>query len=159
MLSSQVVYQLKAAQIALLCFSAICLWVLQWSAGSSGSTTYALYHCSSWCCLFPWMMLATDSLTALYITGYTTFTSSIVLVRCCLPCVHHGLLQFCKTWLSTCRRCCTVDVTAIQQKIYMCHIKVSTLEQSEGWSSPQKVLLPQRTQLMQLYIAGSGLAL
>ena len=66
----------------------------------------------------------TDLLTALYITGCTTFTSSIVLVQRCLPCVHHGLLHLCKTWLSICRRCCTVDVTAIQQKIYMCCIKI-----------------------------------
>ena len=67
----------------------------------------------SGCWLFPWIMLATDSLTALcyclhHLHQFHSFQLGNKYIG--LPCVLHGLLQLCNTWLSTYMHGCMVDL-------------------------------------------------
>ena len=67
----------------------------------------------SGCWLFPWIMLATDSLTALcyclhHLHQFDSFQLGNKYIG--FPCVLHGLLQLCNTWLSTYMHGCMVDL-------------------------------------------------
>lgn len=126
-------YQLGASNRFVMLLYRTFMTVLQQSVGSFGKLS--AHHCISGCWLFQWMMLATESLTALryclhHLDQFHSFQLGNKHIG--LPCVHHGLLQLCKTWVSTSRCSWMVDLTVIQQNMYICCIKVSNLEQTEG---------------------------